>query len=324
MVASKEIDGVVYKINNNQTMASEAYLIESIETEKSDIVLPSTVDDKLVIGISVGVLHNNDKVKSITIPASYSYLFSSCFEGAKALEKVFFEPGSNIKSIPARAFWECKELSYIDLPDSITDIGVFAFKGCEKLKTFVCPESLEKIQIKAFKDSGIEIFTINKNLKAIATTLLDDTLCKEIVVNNENKNFYSINGVLFNDNHHLILYPPGKTKNKYTVPENTISITSYAFKNNFLRKVIIGNSVKEVEYNAFCRVPNLCSVVIASKNTQFNRNAFLGVPFGLKAKCPKNLVSLDVLKLDNIKVTTADDLTSFIDGLSNNQNNKEK
>ena len=84
------------------------------------------------------------------------------------------------------------KLSYIDLPDSITDIGVFAFKGCEKLKTFVCPENLEKIQIKAFKDSGIETFTINKNLKAIATTLLDDTLCREIIVDNEDSLLFTL------------------------------------------------------------------------------------------------------------------------------------
>ena len=52
--------------------------------------------------------------------------------------------------IPDRAFINCKNLTGIVIPNSVTTIGEQAFYGCEKLTSIVIPDSVATIGEQAF------------------------------------------------------------------------------------------------------------------------------------------------------------------------------
>ena len=59
-------------------------------------------------------------------------------------------PGCRSRSIGNDAFIECKLLTIIKLPSTLTEIGESAFNGCESLSEVVLNDKLEKIGLNAF------------------------------------------------------------------------------------------------------------------------------------------------------------------------------
>lgn len=74
---------------------------------------------------------------------------------------------STITSIGDFAFYECWELSSIDLP-SVQSIGRWAFFTCKKLNTVIIPSSVKKIGSNAFAYcSGLTSVTLSQSLSTI-------------------------------------------------------------------------------------------------------------------------------------------------------------
>ena len=58
--------------------------------------------------------------------------------------------GKPVIRIAERAFYNCKKMTGIELPDSITNIGASAFRGCSGLIKISLPDSLEAISADCF------------------------------------------------------------------------------------------------------------------------------------------------------------------------------
>lgn len=80
------------------------------------------------------------------------------------------------------AFYECKALPHITIPDSVQKIGQSAFEGCTALAAVVIPDSVKEIRSKAFAECisltaivipasvqriGIEAFYNCKSLRTV-------------------------------------------------------------------------------------------------------------------------------------------------------------
>ena len=57
-----------------------------------------------------------------------------------------------LSSIGTNAFWGCKDLISIIIPDGVSTIGVRAFQGCKSLSSVIIPESVVSIDIFAFSE----------------------------------------------------------------------------------------------------------------------------------------------------------------------------
>ena len=64
------------------------------------------------------------------------------------------------------AFWRCRELKNVKIPNTVTDISTKAFAGCESLKKIDIPDSVERIGYDAFAYCcSLEEITLPTSLK---------------------------------------------------------------------------------------------------------------------------------------------------------------
>lgn len=86
---------------------------------------------------------------SILIPANVKKIGHVAFSGCEKLSSITFENGSMLETIKggrykhntdwyAGAFMNCVNLTKIELPATILEIGAYAFKGCENLSYVYC------------------------------------------------------------------------------------------------------------------------------------------------------------------------------------------
>ena len=73
-----------------------------------------------------------------TIHINGNNLFANCSK----LETVSL---ANVISIPDSMFTTCSNLVYIDIPETVTNIGSFAFNNCSKLASITIPSEVKSI-----------------------------------------------------------------------------------------------------------------------------------------------------------------------------------
>ena len=144
----------------------------------------------------------------------------------------------------------------------VTGIGWCAFSGCTGLKSITIPSSVTEIGENAFRGcKGLTSITADKN----------------------NKNYTSVNGVLFNKNKTEILAYPNAKSSSYVIPSSVTEIGSAAFYDcTGLKSVTIPSSVKEIGIDAFSGCTGLKSVTISNGVTNIESWAFYGCT-GLKS-----------------------------------------
>ena len=151
-----------------------------------------------------------------------------------------------VKSLGEGAFYSCAKLTKITLPEGLEEIPMLAFAGCASLKEVVMPESLKAIGDRAFAGcQAMTTFTVPANVSDFGTYVFTNSAnISEILVAEGNKNFTSVDGVLFSaDKKTLVQYPLGRAGD-YTVPDGTdrLDVGSF-FSANLLEKVTVPDSV---------------------------------------------------------------------------------
>ena len=165
--------------------------------------------------------------------------------------------GYEVKKISDGAFQNCTGITSIVIPDSVISIGGSTFSGCTSLAEIVIPDSVTSI--------GGYAFSYCKSLA-------------EITVSPDNKNYSSVDGVLFNkDGSELIIYPKGNGRSAYTVPDGVTSISGSAFSGcTSLTEIVIPDSVTTIGESAFSGCTSLSKVDLPKKLTTIEAYTFSG------------------------------------------------
>ena len=78
------------------------------------------------------------------------YSYHSAFDNCKKLTSVTIP--NSITKIGKIAFYNCSSLTSVTIPDSVTEIGEGAFSACSSLTTIIIPNSITKIENWAFSN----------------------------------------------------------------------------------------------------------------------------------------------------------------------------
>ena len=92
-------------------------------------------------------------LKSVTIPESVRCIEFEAFSGCR-LENVTIRPGLRI--VASGAFYYCKALKRIALPETVEVLGHGVFGECENLREAALPGSLRKVCADTFESTPIE------------------------------------------------------------------------------------------------------------------------------------------------------------------------
>lgn len=164
----------------------------------------------------------------------------------------------SITSLADDLFFDNKEITKVNIPEGFTEIPYRAFGNCEKLEEVNIPNSIVTIGNNAFENcvSLTEIF-IPANVKQInLSAFAGCSSLPEIKVDENNTNYFTEDGVLFNvatsEYSYLHSYPAGKSNTSYTIPSHVAEIMNSAFQSaSNLTEVIFHNNIRNIGSNAF-------------------------------------------------------------------------
>ena len=214
----------------------------------------------------------------ITIPDSVTSIGRFAFSGCTSLSKV--DLPKNLTGIYSGVFSGCTSLAEITIPDSVTEIGDSAFSDCTSLAELTIPDGVTEIGYDAFcYCTSLSKVKLPNSLTTIGYSAFRGCInLTDITISSDNKNFSSVDGVLFSKDMSILLaYPAGNNRSTYTVPDGVTEIGNGAFyRCTSLSKVKLPNGVTKIGDSAFDRCENLTEIVIPDSVTEIGWSAFSG------------------------------------------------
>ena len=118
-----------------------------------------------------------DVFKEYTVTSEIRSIGNSAFYGNEKLGSVIFESSMNNLTMGTSLFWDCKNLSNVQLPKDLSFIPVGMFRGCTSLES-IDLTGVSYIYSGAFSDSGLKSVTIPASVNTIEQQVFFD--CKNL------------------------------------------------------------------------------------------------------------------------------------------------
>ena len=253
-------DGFVYSVSGN-TATISAY-----EGEDTALTIPARIAGRRVALIEEGFLDNTSVTEVIfSEDITMIELEAGVFEDNTKLTYVSLP--DSLSEIPERAFSDCTGLVRVKLPSSLEKIGASAFEGCSNLETsgasgesqFVLPNTLTEVGEDAFKDCGdLTSVTIGTGLKDIPDGMFDNCDSISSLTFAEGSTVEKIGEGAFRDNN----------LGKVTLPDSLKYIGAYSFENNdssSFSSITVPAGVVTVSAYAFSGCTRLATVEFAAR-----------------------------------------------------------
>lgn len=209
-----------------------------------NLVVPDKYKGKMVTKNDKFAFNGNSTVETLILPNTIKSINDRCFQSCLKLKEVYIPSGI----IGGLSFYGCNNLNKVILGINVTEIHAEAFYGCKDLESFVIRS--EKIELYGYGN------------------FLGCSKLKEIKINQDNKSYKVIDGVMYTiDGKKIVIYPTGKEDDEYIVPDTVEEICQSAFSYaDNITKVKIQSSVKLVDQRASENCKNLQEVEIYSNS----------------------------------------------------------
>lgn len=244
------------------------YEIYKIKNAKKDLIIPETVDGKhKITGIMFESQKTHKKVNRIHFPSGMKSLANYCDD----------------EGYVYNAFWAFPNLEKVSFAKknvhySAKDGKVYSKSGKKKELAAIAP--------------GISHVTIESWVTSIWPGAFSDlTKLEEISVEEGNRKYKSIEGVLYSkDGSKLILYPVAKKDEVFQIPDGVKTVErSACFEQKYLKEIVMSDSVYKIGEYAFAWCTRLKKVTlneglkILEDGAFYNKNWIsLSLPAGIE------------------------------------------
>lgn len=162
--------------------------------------------------------------------------------------------GKKVSAIGTDAFYNCRGLTRVTIPEGVISIGNGAFSRCERLTSVIIPDSVSSIESNPFERCNALQLSISPEHPTFA--LIDDAL-------------------IYKPEKRLIAYLNRSAAEAYAIPEGILSIGEKAFSwCDKLPSVTIPDTVTCIGNDAFSNCQSLTSIVIPDSVTRIGYGAF--------------------------------------------------
>ena len=146
----------------------------------------------------------------------------------------------------------------------ITGIDPMAFSGCSQIKSVTISKNIQSISL--------------NNRSCNMNPFYDCIYMKNIYVDEDNRYFTSVDGVLYNKSKtELLFYPSYKSDSSYTILDSVTKIEVGAFqRNGIVTEVILPKNIKTISKEAFLECTSLQKIEIPSGITEISESLFSG------------------------------------------------
>lgn len=162
--------------------------------------------------------------------------------------------GLPVTIIGQRALYNCDNVEKFDIPDNITHIEKEAVTCCDKLSYVTIPETVSYIAEDAFAANFLKSISVAEN----------------------NKNYCSVDDILFDKNMTtLMVYPVNNGDIEYTVPATVKTIEGSAFSaSQTLENITLPAGLTEIKDTTFYYCSRLKSITIPEGVSVIGERAF--------------------------------------------------
>ncbi len=264
----------------------------------NSLILPETLEE---IGESAFPYGAFD---SVEFPASLNYMGKRAFERCPQLKCVKFN-GSNLSTIPDRAFFECKQLTEITFPEKLKHIGDEAFANTpETPLTF--PDTLQTIGKKAFSTSygtystSYDGMEDNRWITKDTNRQLYDIVIPASILRIGDNAFAVRNGIRifkFSDHipNNIDLSCLARAKmDEVVLPSDWTYIPQYAFDLCLAKTIQLPSNLKTIAPYAFADMIYLCKLEIPNSVTRIGKGAFANCGNLREITLPRNSLFTEI------------------------------
>lgn len=278
-------------ISNTYTVTIGSYGLDKL-------VIPSTYNDLPVTKIGENAFENRPELVEIVLPDTITEIMDGAFNYCTKLKKINIP--DSVKKLGVGVFDGCEELEYeslnglkylgnwlIDAKNAVmsrtafkeSTIGIAsgAFLENQNIDEIIIPSKVTEIYKDTFKESSITKLVIHENVSYINLSSLDyASNLLEIVVDENNKNYKSINGILYNkDVTKLLIYPSSRTNYEYVMPDSVCEIGEKALRENKnLVKIQLSDNLIKIHDYAFSGSRSLTEITLNDKLEYIGTDAF--------------------------------------------------
>ena len=289
---AKEITGT-YVVPNTVTSIEDNALVNFGKYQaETTIVLPEGL-----LRIGENAL-TGAYITSINIPSTVQEIGANAFASISGLTTVTFADNSVLAYIGTGAFSGCKNLTAIDIPDSVTELGAEVFLNCAALVSVDLSAGLTALPANTFSGcTALTTVNMKEGLESIAGGVFNN--CKALVTVTFPASFKSTTGsgvfancsnlttVVFPENTQISNLSAGFFVNcpkltTFTFPATIVVLQSGVFSNcPNIESIVIEGPVTSIPDGIFKGFTNLTSFTIPATVTEIGANAFAGCT-GLK------------------------------------------
>ena len=207
------------------------------------------------------------------IPEGTEYIDSCAFEDCKELTSVVIP--NSVTSISWNAFNGCTGLKSIIIPNSVTEIGSHAFRGCTGLNNFIIPESVKRIDLSAFEGCiGITSIVIPKSVNFISwhSSFFGCKNLTSIVVAEGNETYDSrenCNAIIETRENALIAGCKASV-----IPSSVTKIMRKAFSEVGLSSFVVPDNIVSINNEAFSNNDELQTITIGKFVNRIGEDVF--------------------------------------------------